>query len=62
MTQSEKILREVDSSMAMEGMPLTHDDKLRIRRCLEDPSLLEETLQELIRKHTVKEAGHERQS
>lgn len=28
----EKIVREVDSSMAMEGMPLTREDKDRIRK------------------------------
>ena len=37
----EKIVREVDSSMAMEGMPLTHEDKDRIRKCLSEPSSVE---------------------
>lgn len=58
MTQTNKIIREVDSSMAMEGMPLTSEDKKRIRRCLEDPSALAETLRGLIKKHTLPESDH----
>ncbi len=34
MSEIERIVREVDSSMAMEGLPLTAEDKDRIRRCL----------------------------
>ena len=58
MTQPEKIVKEVDSSMAMEGMPLTGDDKQRILRCLEDPSKLEETLRGLVQKHTRSERDY----
>ena len=39
MSEIERIVREVDSSMAMEGLPLTAEDKDRIRS--------------LLRKHTV---------
>jgi len=49
----ERIVREVDSSMAMEGLPLTVEDKDRIRRCLSEPSSLEQTIGSLLRKHTV---------
>lgn len=53
MSEAEKIIREVDSSMAMEGMPLTDDDKERIKLCLENPSRANDILQMLLRKHTV---------
>lgn len=49
----ESILREVDSSMAMEGMPLHTEDKNRIRKCLTDPSNLEKVIGTLVEKHTV---------
>lgn len=58
MTQAEKIIEEVDSSMTMEGLPLTGEDRRRIRRCLEDPSELKETLRGLIQKHTQTEDGY----
>lgn len=49
----ESILREVDSSMAMEGMPLHAEDKNRIRKCLTDPGNLEKIIGTLVEKHTV---------
>ena len=53
MREIERIVREVDSSMDMEGLPLTVEDKDRIRRCLSEPSSLEQTIGSLLRKHTV---------
>ena len=52
MDDIEKIVREVDSSMAMEGMPLTHEDKDRIRKCLSEPSAVEDMISSLLAKHT----------
>lgn len=49
----EKIVKEVDSSMAMEGLPLTADDKNRIRKCLTDPAALDGVIGALLTKHTV---------
>lgn len=49
----EKIVREVDSSMTMEGMPLTLEDKDRIRKCLTEPSAVELMISSLLAKHTV---------
>lgn len=49
----EKIVREVDSSMTMEGMPLTLEDKDRIRKCLTEPSAVEFMISSLLAKHTV---------
>ncbi len=49
----ESIVREVDGSMAMEGMPLHAEDKDRIRRCLSDMRFLEKMVGSLVEKHTV---------
>jgi hypothetical protein len=53
MSDIESIVREVDSSMAMEGMPLRSEDKDRIRKCLTDLSTLERMVGSLVEKHTV---------
>ena len=52
MCDIEKIVREVDSSMTMEGMPLTHEDKDRIHKCLSEPSAVEHVISSLLAKHT----------
>lgn len=53
MSDIESIVREVDSSMAMEGMPLYSEDKERIRKCLADLGNLEKIVGSLVEKHTV---------
>ena len=53
MRDVETIVREVDSSMTMEGMPLYSEDKDRIRRYLLNPSSLEKIVNSLVEKHTV---------
>ncbi len=53
MSDIESIVREVDSSMAMEGMPLYSEDKERIRKCLNDLSNLEKMVGSLVEKHTI---------
>lgn len=53
MSDIESIVREVDSSMAMEGMPLYSEDKERIRKCLADFSNLEKMVGALVEKHTI---------
>lgn len=53
MSDIESIVREVDSSMAMEGMPLYSEDKERIRKCLADLSNLEKMVGSLVEKHTI---------
>ena len=53
MCEIEKVINEVDSSMAMEGMPLSNEDKDRIRICLANPSELNDIISNLIKKHTV---------
>ena len=39
--------------MTMEGMPLTLEDKERIRKCLTEPSVVELTIRNLLAKHSV---------
>ena len=38
MKDTEKIIRQVNGNMAIEGMPITEADKARIRICLNDNS------------------------
>ncbi|MBQ7313451.1 MAG: hypothetical protein IJW81_07695 [Clostridia bacterium] len=57
MSEVQKIVRAVDSSMRMEGLPLSQDDKKRIEACLSDPQSFDAVLKELIRKHMVKSSG-----
>lgn len=53
MNEIEQIVKEVDGSMAMEGMPLTMADKDRIRNCLTEPANLDGVIRALLAKHTV---------
>jgi len=52
MKDLEKLIDEVNGSMAMEGMPLTQSDKDRIRYCAGNVKLVEKTIAELVKKHT----------
>ena len=51
----ENIVKNIDFSMTMEGMPLTNEDKNRLRDCLNGKSDIDTILQELIKKHTLLE-------
>ena len=53
MCEIEKVISEVDSSMSMEGMPLSNEDKDRIRICLANASELNAIISDSIKKHTV---------
>ena len=52
MKDIETIIREVNGTMAIEGMPLTDDDKRMLRDCLTNNSF-EETIAALVAKYTV---------
>ena len=54
MRDTEQKIREVDATMAMEGMPLTDEDKNRLRDIFEGRTTVESTVQALIRKHSPK--------
>ncbi len=53
MKDIEKIIEEVNATMSMEGMPIKADDRDRIRLCLRDKKLFDETLKNLVNKHSV---------
>ena len=49
----ERIIEQVNSSMAMEGMPLTKKDKERIRTCAGNDDKVERMVSELVKKHSA---------
>jgi len=52
----ENIIENIDFSMKMEDMPLTAEDKTRLRNCMSGEKDIKEALQETILKHTLVEA------
>lgn len=53
MASIDKIIREVDSSMAMEGMPLTAEDKERIQMVLHNPASVNAVIAQMVKRLTV---------
>ena len=49
MSNEEKIIVEINSSMTMDGMPLTTEDKIHIRNFLSNPDNLETMINELVK-------------
>ena len=49
----EAIIRQVDGSMAIEGMSLTDEDKERIRNYAFDASMIDQVVAGLVEKHSV---------
>lgn len=52
MKNTEKIIEQTNGTMSISGMPLTSADKDRIRKCVGNDTLVEETIKKLITKHT----------
>jgi antitoxin Phd len=52
MRDTEQKIREVNATMAMEGMPLTDDDERRLKDIFEGKTTVEETVQALVEKHS----------
>jgi hypothetical protein len=52
----ENIIQNIDFSMKMEGMPLTEEDKNRLRNCMVGKADIAKVLQETIKKYTPVEA------
>ncbi len=50
----EKIIRNVNANLSIEGMPLTNNDKIRMRDCLTGKTTINDTVKKLVEKHTVK--------
>lgn len=53
MSEIDRIINEVNGSMAIEGMALTNEDKERIRVSLSDSEKYKKILKELIAKHSA---------
>jgi hypothetical protein len=52
----ENIIQNIGFSMEMEDMPLTEEDKNRLRNCIMGKEDINKVLQETIKKHTLAEA------
>ena len=48
MSEAERIVANVNASMAMEGMPLTEAEKNRIKDCIEGKKSFDEEIQKLL--------------
>lgn len=53
MLNPEKIIDEVNGTMAIEGMPLNENDRARLRECITGKTSYDEMIKRLIRKHSV---------
>ncbi len=56
MKDVEKIIGEINGTMAMEGMPLTIQDKERLRECITGKTSYDEMVRRLVKKHTARPA------
>lgn len=54
MKSKEQIIKEVNGTMAMEGMHLRKKDEERIRACLSEEVSFDKMKKEIIKKHTIK--------
>jgi hypothetical protein len=60
MKNREKMIAEVDANMRFEGMPLTTDDKERLRNCYgKSQADYKEMRRNLVQKHTVSASQNE---
>lgn len=48
MSEAERIVANVNASMEMEGMPLTEDEKNRIKDCIEGRKSFDEEIKKLV--------------
>lgn len=53
MDHVEKLIGEINGTMAIEGMPLTEQDKARLRECITGKTSYDEMVKRLVKKHTV---------
>jgi hypothetical protein len=51
-TQIEKTINDINFTMAMENMPLTEQDKQRLRDCITGKADIENVLRQTIARHT----------
>ncbi|MDW5299212.1 MAG: hypothetical protein SA378_03630 [Sedimentibacter sp.] len=50
----EKIILNVNANLSIEGMPLTNNDKIRMRDCLTGKTTVDYEVKKLVEKYTVK--------
>lgn len=48
LSETERIIANVDATMAMEGMSLTDSDKMRIKECIEGRSSFDAEIKKLV--------------
>ncbi|MCL1939460.1 MAG: hypothetical protein FWG59_00480 [Betaproteobacteria bacterium] len=56
--QIEKTIHDINLSMSMENMPLTDQDKNRLRDCLTGKANIHEVLRQTIKRHTRANDGN----
>lgn len=54
MDRVEKLIGEINGTMAIEGMPLTKEDKDRLRECITGKTSYDEMVKRLIKKHAIR--------
>ena len=54
MENIEEIIAEINGTMAIEGMPLTEEDKERLRMCITGEASADEMVKQLVKKYTQK--------
>lgn len=53
MKDVEKIIGEINGTMAMEGMPLTSEDREMLRKCITGQTTSDEMVKRLVKQYTV---------
>lgn len=48
MSETDRIIANVNATMAMEGMPLTAADKQRVKDCIEGEKSFDDTVEKLV--------------
>lgn len=57
MSNAERIIENVNATMAMEDMPLLSEDKDRIRECIEGKVSFDVAIEMLLKKYTHKQVS-----
>lgn len=53
MDRVEKIIGEINGTMAIEGMPLTQEDREMLRRCMTGETTPEEERKQILEKYSI---------
>ncbi|MVB09630.1 hypothetical protein CAFE_02900 [Caprobacter fermentans] len=53
MDRVEKLIGEINGTMAIEGMPLTEEDRDMLRRCITGKTTPDEEIKRLVKKYSV---------